>query len=274
MSLPTSPIARINGISLTYHESGPQNAPAVVFLHAFPLSSKMWEAQQKALSDKFHTVAYDMRGFGRSEPGDGQTPLEFFVDDLMDLLDFLKLKQVILCGLSMGGYVALRAIERHPERVSGLILCDTRTEADSNQSKLKRAASVRLIKQKGLAAFSQGFLKIALAPETLQEKPGLVTWLKETIHAQNPLGVCAGLLAMAARTDTTHVLASIRVPTLVVTGEKDTFSPPELAKSLSQKIPDASYQIVPRAGHLSNLEQPGAFNQALVDFLDKQRKGL
>jgi pimeloyl-ACP methyl ester carboxylesterase len=114
------------------------------------MGSEMWQSQIQMLNESYRVVAYDLRGQGRSDTGDGQFTIEFLVDDLIALLDILKLKSAVLCGLSMGGYVALRASERYPDRVSGLILCDTKSEADTNESKLARTESIKAVKKDGV----------------------------------------------------------------------------------------------------------------------------
>src|SRR5262245_28830559 len=135
-------------IQLFYEEKGPPNAYPLVFIHGFPFNHTTWNPQWEALPSSRRAVRYDLRGHGQSETGDGQYTLELFVDDLMGLLDFLEISRAVLCGLSMGGYTALRAAERHPERIRGLVLCDTKSEADSNETKLKRAENLKLIKTK------------------------------------------------------------------------------------------------------------------------------
>src|ERR1041385_1473418 len=160
--------AMINGLRLHYVDTGKSPGIAVLFIHGFPFNHTMWQAQIELLKPHFRVIAYDGRGHGQSEIGDGQYMLEFLVDDLVGLLDHLKLDQAVLCGLSMGGYIALRAIERHPERVRALILCDTRSEADSNEAKLKRSAGIRTVKKEGVPAFAENFLKALFAPESFE----------------------------------------------------------------------------------------------------------
>jgi pimeloyl-ACP methyl ester carboxylesterase len=137
----------INGINLYYTDTGNEESSPIVFVHGFPFSSKMWNRQTKMLLDSnrhLRIVTYDLRGHGQSEIGDGQYTIELFVDDLVALLDNLKIDKTILCGFSMGGYIALRAIERNPERFDGLVLCDTMSTADSNEAKVKRANSIKM----------------------------------------------------------------------------------------------------------------------------------
>ncbi len=248
---------------------GPRAGAPVVLLHAFPVCHEMWTAQIAALQDRYRVIALDVRGFGQSVDPTGQYLLETFVDDLMALLDHLEVRQAVLCGLSMGGYIALRAVEREPDQVRGLVLCDTRSEADSNDAKLKRGEAIRAIREHGLPAFAEKFLRVALAPETFETRPDVVTTLRSWILANHPMGVCGGLLAMAGRTDTTGSLSNIRVPTLLLVGDQDALTPPSVAHAMQARIPNAECHAIPGAGHMSNLEQPAVFNDRLREFLDQ-----
>ena len=136
----------LNGIQINYVERGMPQGKPVVFIHGFPFNHSMWEPQMLALPNEYRAIAFDVRGHGDSDLADGQYSIEFFVDDLLALLDHLVVEKAILCGLSMGGYIALRAVERHPERVMALALCDTRSEADTNEAKVKRANQVKAVK--------------------------------------------------------------------------------------------------------------------------------
>ncbi len=253
--------------NISYLAEGRKEAVPIVLIHAFPLNQTMWSPQISALSKKYRVIAYDIRGHGKSEVGDGQYTLELFVDDLIALLDHLKIEKTILCGLSMGGYIALRALERHPERISKLVLSDTRSEADSDEAKVKRSATLKLIKEKGVSVFAEEFVKSALIPETFTTHPEVVQTVQEMILKNSPLGICGALLALASRTDTTAFLNKIKIPTLILVGEKDQITPFSAADSLKEKIPNAQMHVIPCAGHFSSLENPTEFNRRLLSFL-------
>ena len=257
----------INGIPLEVQTYGSKNHPPVVFIHGFPFNSHMWDAQAVLLEKDFFVVTYDQRGHAKSGAGDGQFPLEFLVDDLIGVLDSLNLSKVILCGLSMGGYIALRAIERNPQRVLGLVLCDTRSEADSNEAKLKRAANIKTVKGEGVAAFSEGFLKAVFPSESFTDRKEAVDKTRLMINASPPLGVAGALLALATRTDTTASLPNIHIPTLILVGEKDGITPVAAAESMKTKISGSQMFVIPGAGHLSNMDNPTVFNTHLKTFL-------
>ena len=222
----------------------------------------MWRPQIETLAGRFHVIAPDLRGFGTNPPGDGQYTLEFMVDDL---LDQLPSEPAVLCGVSMGGYIALRAAQRAPDRIRALALADTRSEADTNDAKLKRAAAIKTVKEQGVAAYADGFLKSAFHNAAAAEKA------RPMILGNSPIGICAGLLALASRTDTTAFLPQIKVPTLLLVGEHDALAPPSAAQSLAGKIPGAQFHTLPAAGHISNLENPAEFNRHLLAFLERIR---
>jgi len=246
-------------------KKGDPSAPALVFIHAFPLHSAMWDAQFEALSEKLFVVRYDIRGFGKSASADTHFTIEQYVDDLVQMLDELALKNVVLCGLSMGGYIAMRFAERHPERLRGLILADTKSEADSNEAKIKRAQAVAVIKGKGLEAFLKPFIQGAVKnPAAHADK--LLKWGMES----SPDAVMGALLALAARTDTTGSLTRFTFPALIIVGENDTITPPDQAERLARTIPGATLVKIDSAGHLSNLEQPQKFTAVIQDFISKR----
>jgi len=261
--------AEINGAEIFYTDTGDKSATPIVLIHGFPFNSDMWRPQIDLLKDSYRVITYDVRGHGRSDVGDGQYTLEMFVDDLIALLDYLQLEKVVLCGLSMGGYIALRAVERNPERCHALILSDTTSNADSNEAKLRRAASIKTIKSTGARPYAEEFPKAVLSPHTFLKGSGVVETVKSMIQSNSTLGICGALLAMAARTETTPSLPKISVPTLILVGREDKTTPPELSEKMHQLIPNSELQIVSNAAHLSNLENPEEFNTHLHNFLTR-----
>ncbi len=260
-------IADVNGHSLNYVVQGTDNGLPVVFIHGFPFNHHMWGPQLKALPHRYRAVAYDVRGHGDSEVGHGQYTVELFVDDLIGLLDHLAVDRAVVCGLSRGGYIALRAVERHPERFRGLVLCDTRSEADTDEARVKRAGTIAAVRSRGVPAFADEFVKLVLAPRTLTANAPVVQKVKDMITANDPLGICGTLLALAARTDTTPALPAMNLPALVLVGEHDTLTPPTDAQAMARAVPDAALHVIPDAAHMSNLENPAAFNEHLLGFL-------
>jgi pimeloyl-ACP methyl ester carboxylesterase len=229
----------------------------------------MWDLQAHTLPNSIRFIAPDMRGHGASDIGDGHYTIEFFVDDVIALLDHLVIQKAIFCGLSMGGYIALRAVERHPDRCKGLILCDTRSEADTNEAKLKRSASIKMIQNEGVAVFAENFVKAIFAPKTFEINPWAVEKIASIIKRNSPTGIIGTLLALAARTDTTESLSKIDIPTLVLCGELDQLTPPSASKSLHEQIKGSVLYFIHDAAHMSNIENPEIFNSKLLSFLSK-----
>ncbi len=250
-------------------EAGDPGGMPVVFIHGFPFSHAMWQAQLSALGSGRRLVAYDVRGHGDTPPGDGLYTIDLFVDDLLALLDHLDIKSAILCGLSMGGYIALRAANRAPARVRGLILADTRAEADANQGKFARVAAAKTIADRGMDAFAFEFAHNLFSPKSAGK--ACVGDIHRLMAATDPLGARGALLALAARPDATPWLPLIKVPTLVVVGEDDALTPPALSQTLAASIPGARLAVIAAAGHLSPAENPEEFNRLAEEFLSDLR---
>jgi 3-oxoadipate enol-lactonase len=256
---------RINGLDV--NEFGEGNSPTVIFIHAFPLCCRMWDPQIDAFKNKYHVVVYDLRGFGYSEIHDCHLTVDDHADDLMALIESLRLERPIICGLSMGGYIALRAMEKYGNMFKGAILADTKSEADVNAAKLKRAEQMRMIKRGEKEKFFDGFLALALSERTQKERPATAAFLKEIMSWQKEEGITGALLTLAARTDTTEGLDKIDIPTLIIEGEEDKVVPPEFAKSLNERIRNSKLVMIPGAGHFPNLENTKEFNRAVEEFL-------
>jgi pimeloyl-ACP methyl ester carboxylesterase len=236
-------------------ESGSSKGPAVVLLHAFPMSGEMWKPQLEALKD-FRVLVPDLRGFG----GTALTAPWLVEHAAADVLESVA-GPAVFVGLSMGGYVALQIAASAPDRVKGLVLCDTRAEADANENKAKRAAAIDFVRNNGVEAFLGPFLKDAV------HAPSAAGFLRGVAAKSKPEAVTAALAALAARPDQTPNLPKIKAPTCVIVGSQDKITPLPLSESMRSKIPGAELHIVPDAGHFSNAENPAAFNERLVSFL-------
>jgi len=259
----------INGGNINYVEHGDRSAMAVVFVHGFPFSHEMWNPQLDAIGKLYRAIAYDIRGHGESDVGDGQFTIESHVDDLIGLLDYLKVYKAVIIGLSMGGYISLRALERNAERFSAAVLCDTRSEADSNEGKIKRGADVGNVKKTGSKQFADDFVKRVFAAETFTKKPDAVESIHRIVRHTPPLSIAGTLIALAARTDTTASLANIKVPTMILVGEHDVLTPPAASQAMHERIHGSELHIVPQAAHMSNMENPDFFNEKLLYFLKR-----
>lgn len=260
---------QVHGITLKYIDQGPRSGLPVVFIHGFPFSHAMWAGQVEAFSKDYRCIAYDIRGLGQSEPGDNQYSIEGHVDDLLGLLDALGLKKVLPVGLSMGGYITLRALERAQERFLGAVLCDTRSEADTDEARIRRFAGMKAVKADGSKVFADNFVRAVFAAASFERSPEAVAMIHDVISRTPPVSIAGTLLALASRTDTTASLTRIALPTLIIVGEEDTLTPPAASRAMHERIPGSSLRLIPGAGHMSNLENPGAFNDALAEFLKK-----
>ncbi len=252
---------------IAFSTFGDKNGRAIVFIHGFPFDRSMW-TEQAALLGKDHFVAtFDMRGHGETDAGSGQYLVEFFVDDLIALMDNLGMERACVCGLSMGGYTALRAIEREPSRFSGLILCDTKSTADTNAAKLNRANHIKTILDGNKKLFADGQVKALFAPASFEKNKEAVEKIRKTIESTKESALIGTLIALAARTDTTESLGRITVPTMIIVGDEDKVTPPSEAEAMHSKIKSSTLVRIHGAGHLSNLENSGEFNAALLNFL-------
>lgn len=256
-----------NNSTVSYFDEGSFNAPAIIFIHGFPLNKSMWNKQIVELKEKYHVIAYDVRGHGNSDEGDYDFSIDLFVNDLLSLMDTLKIKQTILCGFSMGGYIALNAIEKYPERVNALILCDTNCTADLPEAKEKRTKAIESIREKGVEQYADESLKKLFAPISFSNHTEEIAVVKKMIMDTSKQSLYKTLHALAERKETCTKLHDIKVPVLIIVGKEDEITPPDAALSMHEKFTGSILQIIDNAGHLSNMENSGEFNNRLTEFL-------
>jgi 3-oxoadipate enol-lactonase len=259
--------SRASGGMMSYRELGEGPGDTVVLLHAFPVNGRMFEPQMEALSEERRVVAPDYPGFGRSPRTPAQPDVRYYAEAVRRLLDRLGIERVVLGGVSMGGYVAFGCLRLFPERVSGLILANTRPEPDAEEVRENRKNMARRVAEEGVEVLIELQMERLLARDTLENDAAVVEKVRAMILESSPNGVVAALGAMRDRPDSTPLLASIEVPTLVIGGEEDEISSPEVMEAMAEKIPNSRHVTLPRAGHLSNLEAPEGFNSALKEFL-------
>ncbi len=264
------PFAEVDGARLHYLEAG-AGEPALVLLHGFPLHAGMWAEQLDALSGPRRVIAPDLLGFGRSDAPDSlyRYTMAGFADLVAGLLDHLGLRRVALAGLSMGGYVALAVLRGHPERVARLVLADTRAGADTQLAYDTRTDQQEQIARIGTDALVETLLGGLLCERTRSTRPDVVDHVRR-LMANAPAGYIGALEAMKHRPDATAELAAIAVPTLVIVGEDDRLSPPDVARDMQARIPGSELVVLPDAGHLSNIEAAAGFNQAVEGFLRRR----
>jgi len=254
---------------LAIFSKGDQANQPIIFIHGFPFDQGMWEQQVKTFSSDFYCITYDIRGLGSSPVGDGQFTLEMFVDDLFGIIEELKLNRPVLCGLSMGGYIALRAIERDEEKFKALILCDTKSAADNDETRLKRAAGIKRINTEGVQKYVSEFIPNCFAEKSIEKLGSEYKSILENSMKYIPAGVKGCLLAMAVRTDTTGYLSRIKIPVLLLCGEKDKLTPPDVMKEMADKITSSEFHIVSGSGHISPVENPDYVNEKISAFLKR-----
>lgn len=240
---------------------------AIIFLHAFPLSSDMWKEQMQHFSKTHYTLAPDLPGFGKGALPLHAITFEHYVDSVLSFIKESGIKQSIWCGLSMGGYVALRLYEKAPELCSGLILSNTKAASDDNQTKSKRWAAI-----KNLHAHRDEFYEgqwQAMVGKSNQDNIKLKKQFFDIVSKNNEEGISAGLVGLATRMDSTELLRSIDVPTLIIASAEDKVTTISDAEVLNRGIKKSKLEIIQNAGHLSNLENPEEFNRVVADFLTR-----
>jgi len=259
---------QLNDIRMAVQVRGGMGPP-LLLLHGFPLDHRMWRDQIDVLAERSRVIAPDLRGFGRTEPGSSEVTMERMADDLADLLDGLDIPEpVVLAGFSMGGYVAFQFLKRYPDRVRGLILCDTRALANSPEAAAGRLQTAAKVLEQGAGVTAEAMLPKMFSPQTAAAQPDLVARTRRMMLACPPAGIAAALGAMAARADARSLLPSIGVPTLVLVGELDSISSPAEMREMADAIDGAAYLVISGAAHLTPMEQPAAVNEAIAAFVD------
>jgi pimeloyl-ACP methyl ester carboxylesterase len=256
----------VNDFDLSYNDVGEGDIP-VVFLHGFPFDKTMWQAQLDYLQTTHRVIACDIRGFGKSTDEESHLGMDLFANDLILFIEKLGLEKVIICGLSMGGYIALNAMKRFPSRFEALILCDTQCVADTHEVKVNRYKTIEDIKEYGVTNFNQGFIKKVFHEDSLTNKPELVEQLRSVVFSNSEHIITQGLTALAERSETCSFLDEISIPTLIICGKEDVVTPLDESKFMNKHIKGSVLHVISNAGHVSNLEEPEKFNKLLRDFL-------
>lgn len=259
----------VGGVALAVDVRG--DGPALLLVHGFPLDRTLW-AHQVATLAGWRRIAPDLRGMGASDaPSDGYT-IAAYADDLVQLLDRMGIARAVVAGLSMGGYVVFDLLRRHRDRLAGVILLDTRADADSAEGRAGRDAMIELARAEGSRAVAERMLPRVLGRTTQQTQPTLVDQVRGMMARAPVAGVIGALGAMKERADASALLSTIDVPTLVVVGQEDEITPPSAARVLADAIPSAVLTVIPSAGHLSPLEAPTAVSRVLAEFLEHHRE--
>lgn len=244
--------------------------PAVLLLHGYPFDKSMWSGQIEILpAAGFRAIAPDLPGMGETKSSGETTTMEEMARTASALLDELKISDAVVCGLSMGGYVAFEFVKLFPERVRALVLAGTRAPADNEQEKAGREQQVVTMLRAGMTPISVATLPKLLAPRTLADKPNVVKRVREMITRSDPKGAAAAQRGMAARRNYTDDLAEINLPTLIIVGREDSIRPMADSEFMHRGIRNSRLEIIEEAAHMTNMEQAEVFNHALLTFLKK-----
>lgn len=239
----------------------------LVLIHAFPTDQRLWDLQREKLKQYFRVITLDLPGFGKSSAVNGQAiQMTEYAHEVKTLLDHLHVEKAIIGGESMGGYIALAFLQQYPDSVDGLILSDTQAIADNEETKLKREATAVDVLAHGTTTLIAGFIPkalTALAPQQTREQ------LQIILNEQKPTAVASALRGMALRSDTSILLAETHLPILIITGDQDALIPPQQSQHMQELAKNSKLITITDAAHLSNLEQPEQWNQAVVDMFYK-----
>lgn len=252
------------GLQLAYDEAG--SGTPLLLVHGWPHDRTMWAGQVAGLATYARVIAPDLRGVGESTVT-GPYTIDQYADDLVAFLDSLGIASAVVCGLSMGGYIAFSMLRRHRDRIRALVLADTRATADTDEMRANRARLIDLIERDGTAALAARQIEPMLGRSTRERQPLLVETVRRMMASVSPEGAIGALRAMAARPDSTPLLQTIDMPTLVVGGAEDGITPPEVLRSMADSIPKSRIEILEQGGHLCPLERPAAFNHVVSEFL-------
>ena len=242
----------------------------LLLIHGFPLSARMWEAQFELANRGWRVVAPQLRGFDGPAAASVATSVDDFAADTIDLLDALHIEDAVVGGLSMGGYIAFAMFRHAPRYFRGLILADTRAQGDTPEAVEGRERMIQLVRDKGPAGAAEELLPKLLGETTRAARPDVVEAVRRLILSNSTETIVGALTALMTRPDATPVLSKIRCPTLVMVGDQDVLTPPVLSEEIKRGIAQAELAVLPGAGHMSNMEQPAAFNHTLARFLEYQ----
>ncbi len=258
----------VNGVQLAYEERG--SGMPLVLVHGFPFSRQTWERQLTGMANTYRVIAPDLRGFGESS-GTPST-LEELADDLHALIAHLGLPSCVVAGFSMGGYVLFRYFAHHADRVKALVLISTRAEADTPEGRESRYAAIERLRKEGAEKYLAEFARRLVSPHTLDTDPSLVAKVRRFMGVPRVDSLIGALKAMAERPDSSPLLPTIAVPTLVVAGADDKLIPAAVAREMATKIKGAKVVVFSDAGHMVNIEQSDQFTGALREFLNSVPK--
>jgi len=260
------PHAKANGVEINYESTG--NGTPFVLIHGHPFDRTMWDLQVKAFSPKYHVITPDLRGFGNSSLPDTPTKFEYYATDVLCLLDHLKIESFYLCGLSMGGQVIMEIFRQAPSRIKTMIFADTFAGLDTPEVKQGRYNTANRLEKEGMGPYVKDVLPKMIMPKHVASMPEMSAGLLKMMENAPAKGAATALRARAERINyLTETLPQIDIPTLVIVGRGDEFTPVAKAEELKQNLKHCKLVVIEEAGHLPTMEQPEEFNSAVLDFL-------
>jgi len=269
----TRQYCRIGSRTIAYLDSAPgaSGLRTYVLLHAFPLGANQWEPQMRSIPTGWRLITPDLRGFGGSTELESPGPpaIADYAEDVAGLLAELSVSRAAIDGMSMGGYAALSLLQSAPQLIDGLILADTRAIADSSEGRANRRNMLALVDREGPSGVAREMMPRLLGKTTREQRTNVEPQVRRLIKQQSPAAIRGAIYRMMERPDSTTILSQVTVPTLVMVGSEDELTPPDDSRRMAEAITGATLVIIPEAGHLSNLEQPDVFNEALSGFLAK-----
>jgi 3-oxoadipate enol-lactonase len=257
-------IAHIDGIELAYEDAG-QGLP-LVMIHAFPLDRRMWKPQIGGLVPQCRCISPDLRGFGESSVVPPFT-MDRHAEDVIRLLDHLQVERAVFAGLSMGGYVSFAIWRRHRDRVRALVLADTRAGADDEAGRERRKEMIELAREQGAGAVAGKQIGSMVGKSSREKLPDVYDSIYSMMCEAPVAGIMGALEGMMQRPDSTSLLRTIDVPTLVIVGDEDAITPPREARAMHEQIPGSRLEVLAGAGHMSNMERPAAFTHVVSEFV-------
>jgi len=254
----------IRGIELHYDDRG-EGTP-IVLVHGHPFDHTMWKYQVPRFAPDHRLIMPDLRGYGRTDVIPGKVMLDEMALDIVHLLDALQIDSAVFCGLSMGGQIVLDFYRLFPHKVNALVIVDSDARGETPETHQQRLQKADLIIATGMRQHTDDTILQYIAPASMNNQ-AVYTHLYEMMSSTKAEGAAAAHRGRADRRDHLPILSNIRIPTLIVVGEEDYFTPLPIARLMSDRIPGAELAVIPGAGHLPNMEAPEKFNDILHDFL-------
>jgi 3-oxoadipate enol-lactonase len=266
-------IESINGVELNFKVTG--QGEALVFIHGHPFDHTMWYPQTPVLSNHYKVITPDLRGYGASSLPKGKPTFADYAADIIALMDHLKIDKFHIAGLSMGGQLMMEVFRQTPERVLSMIFAATFASQDTPASKKARMEGADRLEAEGMEGYANENIAKMIKAEHVTSMPDVSAHVMKMMEATSPKAAAAAMRARSNRPDyLKEVFPSIKIPTLVIVGKQDQFTPVAMAEEMHRHLANSKLVIIDNAGHMPNLEWPDEFNKAVIDFLNSQYSSL